>query len=270
MFIYFFCLLLCLSLHHPPFSAGPGPVDSPTVSGFHPRSVTVTWVPPSQTNGIINNYTLYLWPSSISPLDSKPSSVSSTSTTLNSNLLPSTEVAYLNTGQSLRPTSSLTSPDSSNISMSTFNTDINSNSSSIQGARPNVVPKPFSSLRPVLAEDNHFKSSRESNTSQGPILLLHSPDYNATNSNIEHFTIRDPFRNPISSPLSAASDLSSFPQSVTVPGNTTSYTVLDLLPYHTYGLQVHNICVIVDYSFIMASCTNWSLLSLVFIKTNQL
>ncbi|AWP01780.1 putative usherin-like [Scophthalmus maximus] len=52
----------------------PGPVDSPTVSGFHPRSVTVTWVPPSQTNGIINNYTLYLWPSSISPLDSKPSS----------------------------------------------------------------------------------------------------------------------------------------------------------------------------------------------------
>uniref|UniRef100_UPI0037E7E888 usherin n=1 Tax=Semicossyphus pulcher TaxID=241346 RepID=UPI0037E7E888 len=38
----------------------PGAVDTPAVSGLHPRSVSVTWVPPSQPNGIITNYTLYL------------------------------------------------------------------------------------------------------------------------------------------------------------------------------------------------------------------
>uniref|UniRef100_A0A4W6FW95 Usherin n=1 Tax=Lates calcarifer TaxID=8187 RepID=A0A4W6FW95_LATCA len=53
----------------------PGPVDSPTISGLHPRSVTVTWDPPSEPNGVITNYTLYLWPSSVSHLDFKPSSV---------------------------------------------------------------------------------------------------------------------------------------------------------------------------------------------------
>uniref|UniRef100_A0A3B4TAI5 Usherin n=1 Tax=Seriola dumerili TaxID=41447 RepID=A0A3B4TAI5_SERDU len=81
-------------------SAGPGPVDSPTVSGLHPRSVTVTWVPPSQPNGIISSYTLYLWPSCISSFDFKPSSVSSSNTTLSSCLGPSSgllpNTAHLN------------------------------------------------------------------------------------------------------------------------------------------------------------------------------
>ncbi|XP_039982949.1 usherin [Xiphias gladius] len=235
----------------------PGPVDSPAVSGLHPRSVKVTWVPPSKPNGIITTYTLYLWPSSNSPLDFKPSSFSSTSTTLNSSLgpspgqLPSTEGAYLNLGHSLRPASSLTSPGSSHISMSTFNKDTNGNSSTIQGPRPNLVPKPLSSLRPVIKEDNHIESTFASNTSQDPTsisfhptesnttsvnqspsLLLHNQDYNATSSNTE------PFQSPISSSFRAASDLYSSPLSVALPGNTTSYTFHNLLPYQTYSLQV--------------------------------
>uniref|UniRef100_A0A667ZN39 Usherin n=1 Tax=Myripristis murdjan TaxID=586833 RepID=A0A667ZN39_9TELE len=42
----------------------PGPVDAPAVSGIHPRSVTVSWLPPFQPNGLITNYTLYLHPGS--------------------------------------------------------------------------------------------------------------------------------------------------------------------------------------------------------------
>uniref|UniRef100_A0A3B5AVF4 Usherin-like n=1 Tax=Stegastes partitus TaxID=144197 RepID=A0A3B5AVF4_9TELE len=58
-----------------PLSAGPGPVDTPAVSGLHSRSVSVNWVPPTQPNGIITNYTLYLHSGSVTPLDHKPSSV---------------------------------------------------------------------------------------------------------------------------------------------------------------------------------------------------
>ncbi|CAB1442995.1 unnamed protein product, partial [Pleuronectes platessa] len=203
----------------------PGPVVSPTVSGFHPRSVTVTWVPPLQPNGIITNYTLRLWPSSHSSLAFKPSSISRT--TVNSSLSPisgllsSTEGAGVHSFKSLGPTSSLTSPDSNHISTSTFNSGINGSSSPIQGTKPKIVPKPSSSLMPVPAGDGHIKSSYLSNTSQAtesgttnvnqrPGTLLQSPDYNATSSNTE----------------------------VTIPGNTTSFTFRDLLPYHTYSLQV--------------------------------
>ncbi|XP_019935888.2 usherin isoform X2 [Paralichthys olivaceus] len=231
----------------------PGPVDSPTVSGFHPRSVTVTWVPPLQPNGIITNYTLHLWPSFVSSLDFNPSSISRT--TVNSSLSPtsgllsSTEGANVNSVKSLRPTSSLTSSDSNHISMSTFNTGINGSSSPIQGTKPRPVPKPSSSLMPVSAEDSHIKSSPVSNTSQATESrttsviqrhspLLQSPDYNATSSNTESLTTQDPSHSPISSSLSGVADLRSFPLSVTIPGNTTSFTLRDLLPYHTYSLQV--------------------------------
>ncbi|XP_053172998.1 usherin [Scomber japonicus] len=71
----------------------PGALDTPAVSGLHPRSVTVTWVPPSQPNGIITNYTLYLHPSSVSALDSKHSSVFSSSMTPNSSLGPNSSPA---------------------------------------------------------------------------------------------------------------------------------------------------------------------------------
>ncbi|XP_029281914.1 LOW QUALITY PROTEIN: usherin [Cottoperca gobio] len=241
----------------------PGPVDTPAVSGLHPRSVTITWVPPSQPNGIITNYSLYLCPSSSSSLDFKPSSVSCTSTTLNSSkgrnptLLPSTEGAHLDSGHDHRPTSNLTTPDSSHISMSTVNTGMNDSSSTIQDTRPNLLPNPFSNMRPGITEDNQIESTGVSNRSQGPAsisfhstepntasvnlvpsLLLSTPEYNATSSNTEHILQQDSFHSPLSGFFSAASDSSSSLLSVTVPGNTTSYTFLDLPPYQTYRLQV--------------------------------
>ncbi|XP_010791101.1 usherin [Notothenia coriiceps] len=191
----------------------PGPVDPPAVSELHPRSVIVTWVPPSQPNGMITNYTLYLYPSFISSLDFKPSSVSSTSTTLsstsglNQSLLPSTEAPHLNSSHDIISTSVPTTPDSRPVSMSTINTGSNNSSSTIQGTRTKLIPNPFSSMRPGITEENPIEST-------------------------------DSFQSPISSLYSAGSDSSSSRLSVIVPGNTTSYIFLDLLPYQTYRLQV--------------------------------
>ncbi|XP_008295345.1 usherin-like, partial [Stegastes partitus] len=208
----------------------PGPVDTPAVSGLHSRSVSVNWVPPTQPNGIITNYTLYLHSGSVTPLDHKPSSVSSTNLTLkpslspNPSMLPSTEGAYLNSGHNLRPTSSLTTPQGSNH---------------------------ISILRPGVVKDNQIESTGVSNVSRGPSsILFHptkpsstsgSPSFSPSNPdyisyNTEYFAKQDPINNPAFSSYSAASR--STPLSVTVPGNTTSYTFLDLLPYQTYSLQV--------------------------------
>ncbi|XP_068431767.1 usherin [Clinocottus analis] len=209
----------------------PGPVHSPTVSRLHPRSVTLTWVPPSQANGIITNYTLYLCPSSTS--NSKPSSVSSTSTTVDSNsgrntsLLPSTEGAYINSSRNLRPTSSHTTPGLSHISMSTVTTGSNDSSSAIQSTRPNLLPNPFLSLTPGIADNNQNESTDVSNTSEGPASIK----FNPTEPNT-------PSDSPISGFFSTASDSCSSILSVTVPGNTSSYTFLDLPPYQTYSLQM--------------------------------
>lgn len=244
-----FCFL-CLSIFSSsPLSAGPGPVDSPNVSELHSRSATVTWDPPSQPNGIITNYTLYLCP--------QPGSVSSTSTILDSNLgprlslLPSTEGVYLNSGHNLRPTPSYVTPGSGHIFMSTFNRSTNNSSSTIRGPKPNLLSNLISSLRPGVSGDKNIESSRLTNTSHGhgsisfhptepstssvsPGPLPYNPDNNGTSLNTEHFIQQDPFHSPLSSSFGEASDSSS----VTVPGNTTSYTFLDLLPHHTYSLQV--------------------------------
>lgn len=218
---------------------------SPAVARLHPRSVNVSWVPPSQPNGIITNYTLYLCP--------KPSSVSSTNTIPNSSLdpklslLPSTEGVYPNLGHNLKPTSSRATPGSENISMSTF-TRTNDSSSAIMSPKPDVLSNLTSGFRPNITEHKHIESSFVTNTSQdhgsisfhhtepstssrSPEFLPYNSDYNGTSSNTERFIEQDSL---LPSSLSDASDSSS----VTVPGNTTSYTFLGLLPYHTYSLQV--------------------------------
>ncbi|XP_068597953.1 usherin [Brachionichthys hirsutus] len=129
----------------------PGPVDTPTVSGLHPRSVRITWVPPSEQNGVIASYTLHLCPGSFSRTNLNSS--------LNPNpqLLPNIEGGYLN-------------------------------SNPIQGGEP--IPK----------QDSHH--------------------------------------GPITGCFKAASDSSLSLNSVTVLGNTTSYTLVGLQPYKTYSLQV--------------------------------
>lgn len=248
LFFYFFPSLCIFSSSL--FSSGPEPVHSPTVSGLHPRSVTVTWLPPSQPNGIITNYTLYL----------KPSSVSSSNSSLGPklSLFPSTEGVFPNLDHNLIPTSIGATPASGLISMSTFNRMTN-DSSTTPDAKLNVV-NPISSVRPGFTEDKHIDSSHISNTSQGhgsisfhptepstssvsPGSSPYNPGYSGTSSNTEHFIKHDRLHSPLSSSFSDASDSSS----VTVPGNTTSYTFLDLLPYHAYSLQVLHIILCIKW-----------------------
>ncbi|XP_060897032.1 usherin [Labrus mixtus] len=241
----------------------PGPVETPAVSGLHPRSVTVTWVPPSQPNGIITNYTLYLKPNSLSSFDLKPSSVYSTSTTLNSstdpdqNLLLSTEEAYLDSGQTLAQTFSLTPPaSSSHISMSNANTNSNDSSRTTQGTSPGLLANPYS-LSPGNAGDNQTESTGVSNTSQGPgsfsllstkpnnTIVNPSPSPLQSNTNYSPTTTKTKHvQNPaspdstISTFFSEDSNSTSSTLSVSVPGNTTSYTFLNLLPYQSYSLKL--------------------------------
>ncbi|XP_068172657.1 usherin isoform X1 [Antennarius striatus] len=137
----------------------PGPVDTLTVSELHPRSVKITWVPPSKPNGVITSYTLHLCPGSFS----------STSTNLNSSLHPDSQLLPNNED-------------------GYFNSSSNDKSNPVQGGR---------------------RSPEE--------ISLHSP-------------ISGCFQ------TSSASSLSR--QSVTVPGNTISYSLLDLQPYKSYSLQV--------------------------------
>lgn len=236
-FFLLFFMVTCKEyiVYPPPFiyfylPAGPGPVDTPAVSKLHPRSVTITWDPPAEPNGVITSYTLYLCLSSVC-------SNLNYSLGHNLSLLPKTEGAYLNSGHNPIPTSHLTTTGSSYISMSAVKTGSNDSLSTFQGTKPNTLPHHFSGVRPGTTNDN--QSTRGRNTSQGPSsislpgLFLSYP-YNASSSNTE----QDSFLGPISGLFSAASDSSSSPLSVTVPGNTTSYTFLDLLPYQTYSLQV--------------------------------
>lgn len=222
------------------------------MSGLHSRSLAVTWAPPSQLNGVITHYTICLC----------PSSVCSGSVTLSSSLgpnpssLPLSEGAGLNADQNLRTTSSLITLSSSNTSMAAVNTGSNDSSNTIQSGRPKLFTKPFSSLRPGIAEDNQSKSMHRTNTTKdlgftsfhpaepdaaslnlSPNTLL-SNLYHPSSSDTEPILKKNLVHSPISGCFSAASDSSSYPQSVTVPGNTTSYTFLDLLPYQTYNFQV--------------------------------
>lgn len=247
--IFFSSLSLCL------FSpAGPGPVDTLSVAGLHSRSVSVSWVPPIQPNGIIRNYTLCLYPNSVTALDYTPSSVSSTSSTISSSLgpfpslLPRVEDPDPSSAYNLRPTSSLATPQGLNhIAMSSVITGTNNGS----GLFEDTLNRHFSTLKPHIVEDSHTSSTKIDNVSKDPrSVLFQSPEHsnsvgpNPSLSNLEysessyntgHFA-QDPIYRPTASNFSAVSR--STPLSVTVPGNTTTYTFLHLLPYQTYRLQV--------------------------------
>nr|XP_040024120.1 usherin isoform X2 [Gasterosteus aculeatus aculeatus] len=187
----------------------PGPVDTPVVSRLQSRSVTTTWVPPSQPNGIITKYTLYLCPSSTSTSDSNSSSsmTLSSSSGRNKSLLASTERAYLNSSHNLRPTSSLLSAGFSHVSTSTDATGRYGSSSTVQGYIPGLLPNTPSSLSHGITDDNQIESISPSDS-------------------------------PISGFFSEVSDLHTSIVSVAVPGNTSSYTFFNLPPYQNYSLQV--------------------------------
>ncbi|XP_074522167.1 usherin [Halichoeres trimaculatus] len=238
----------------------PGPVDSPAVSGIHPRSVTVTWFPPSQPNGVITNYTLYLSPNSLSSFDFKPSSVNNSSMTFNSSsgpdksLMTSTEVAYHDKGHTLRQTSSLPTPDPLHMLTSSVNTSSDSDSfSTIQSNYPSILADSSSILKPETPEDNQVDSSGVSNASQGPgYVSFLSTKPNATSSNpslgpVESNTEYSATETKQTTEKDSNSNVFVFltkdldkstTQSVSVLGNITSYTFPNLLPYQSYSLKL--------------------------------
>ncbi|XP_041646715.1 usherin [Cheilinus undulatus] len=240
----------------------PGPVDSPAVSGLRPRSVTVTWAPPSLPNGVITNYTLYLSPNSVSVYNTSTALYSSLAS--NQGLLSSTEQAYFNLGQTLRQTSSLTTPVSSHISMSNESRSINGSSNTLHDTGPGFLANPFSILSNNITENNQIESTGVSNTSQGPdSISFLSTEPNITGVNISPSPLRPdteysatqtknvPKLDSTDSPISAFfiedsdSALSTF--SVSVPGNTTSYTFPNLQPYQSYSLKLE-VCTVVGCS----------------------
>jgi len=83
---------------------------------------------------------------------------------------------------------------------------------------------------------------------------MSNPVHNASGYHFDNFLKQDsvasPIPIPIPSSISAASR--STPWSVTVPGNTTSYTFLDLLPDQMHSLQVPNFSTVENNSFKIA------------------
>lgn len=233
-------------------------MDTPAVSGLHPRSVTVTWFPPSQPNGIITNYTLHLSPNTLSSLDFKPSSVYNSSTTFNSSsspdkhLMPST---YHDMSYTLRLTSSPPTPDSRHILTSNVTTSSDDSSSTNQSTHPNLLTDSTSVLEPEILEDNQVDSTGVSNTSQGPgFISFPSTNSNATSLNADLSPVESNTENSTTKTKQLHEQDSSFShtfvltskdsystsstQSVSVPGNITSYTFPNLLPYQSYSLKV--------------------------------
>lgn len=230
--------MFCLSV-----SSGPGPVDTPTVRGLHPRTVSVTWAPPSQTNGIITNYTLYLHPGSFIS-SSKSSSITNSSLTLSphpvSNLstLFSREKTFLNPDSTLMTSFSLSDRQDS---VSLNNTSFSNASSAIQ----DTLKGHFSTLRPPAVEGGPTEPSHATSTSPDRTAVLFYPEELNTSSgnpDLSRSTAKvdangyDPGLS-MKQDLISSSSRSTF-LSVTVPGNVTTYTFLNLRPYRTYSLQV--------------------------------
>ncbi|TWW67416.1 Usherin Usher syndrome type IIa protein [Takifugu flavidus] len=207
----------------------PGTMDPPIVSELHPNSATITWTPPSPPNGIITNYSLCVCPSSVCSRsvalsfssDSKPS-------------LPAyDEAADLNSYQNLR--SSSVSPSSGPIAMSHVSMGSGGGSRTIRGYRFSV-PDPAS----AITESAHIISVHR--TSPGPSTDSVSSHAQPTAASVKTNPSppssaspkRESFHGHMSDCFTAASDSSS----VTVPGNITTSSLMDLLPFQTYTLQM--------------------------------
>nr|XP_054587843.1 usherin [Nothobranchius furzeri] len=209
----------------------PEPVDPPIVHGLHSRSASIIWAPPSQTNGIITNYILYLHPGSAFSLDYEPSSSLSSSL---SSLFGEDEADHYS-GSSFMASSSFTDPqDSGHDSITSAIAGFNDSNTMRDAAQR--THNHFSTLRPRTVEgrqnDHIVLDPDELNTTSPNSSLSLSAD--ASSDYPDPLINHHPFTSP--SYFSAASR--STLQSVTVPGNVTSYTFLNLLPHHAYTFQV--------------------------------
>lgn len=199
----------------------PGPVDPPIVSALHSRTATVNWTPPDPPNGIITNYSICVCRSSFCSSSSSSMAVRSSSETRPS--LPVYDAAtYMYPDQKLR---------SSVGSDGSFST--------IQGTRLSLLSDPGS----AVTEDTQIKSALRSTQSTGSVSSL-STETSAASVKTNHSPLsntpvkRVSSHGPNSDCFTAASHSSSNLRSVIVPGSITTSTLLDLLPYQTYKLQV--------------------------------
>ncbi|XP_072320975.1 usherin [Eucyclogobius newberryi] len=131
----------------------PGPVNTPTVQDLHSRSAVLTWTAPSEPNGILRNYTLYLYISLDTELDtiSKVLVPSITS--------PATET-YSTWSESPKPRLQPTTSD--------LNTEVSSPITAHLGSSPgilmsNMTEKSNTSLVPGLLSFRFTNSSSHSN-----------------------------------------------------------------------------------------------------------
>ncbi|XP_014832285.1 PREDICTED: usherin-like isoform X1 [Poecilia mexicana] len=231
----------------------PGPVDSPAIMGLQSRSALITWDPPAQTNGVITNYTLYLYSGSITSSDHDPDSVPSTRSTYTSNLsskpsvLPNFDGTRQHSDFNFLTLSDPSRPKGSSLN-STSSAGYDNKSSTTKKNTHSLI---FSTSRPGTDENNQMDSSGEITESHDYNIVLFKPTEPKTSSvetnlslsapnstlssfNPDNFITQDPFT--FSSFVADASR--STPLSVTVPGNTTSYTFLNLHPYQMFSLQV--------------------------------
>lgn len=197
---------------------------TPVVSRLHLRSATVTWAAPAPPNGIITNYTVCLCPS----LERSNNTAPNSSAFQNSSLWSDEVGKRPNSYHDLRP--HVTRPDLRQKPTSDINTDSDDNSSSVLHP-PSSVTKDWQSKSPLGVERN------ESN-----VLTLMNPNSTSHNSKPPLSTSPEAFlakqHRLRSGCFSSASDPSSLSRSVTVSGNSTSSTFLDLRPYQIYISQV--------------------------------
>lgn len=193
-----------------------------------------SWTSPTQPNGVITNYTLYLFPSSVT-FKYKPNSLSNATQSLHTN-----HSMLINSNSSVGTLSDFTTPPGLDfISVSPFNTNIGS--STVEDPT-HAVPNHYSTMNPQNVENSDTQSTHEK-VSHGPKSTtgnlsssLLDPENNPRSYNFDPFLKPNLFTSPISGLFGSSSRLT--PLSVTVPGNTTSFAFVDLLPYQTYILQV--------------------------------
>lgn len=226
---------------------------------LHSRTASITWAPPLHSNGIIANYTLYLHPGSILSSDYKPSSVTNNNLTLIHNRVPNPSTLFSKEGAHLNSDSK--SMTEFNLSNLPNNTGFNNGSSTIQNT-VHILQNHFSTLLPRTLESGPTESSHQTSTSRdrtavpfypaelnstrgNPHFLLSAAKLNSNGYDPDLFMKQDPFASPISSSVSAASR--STLTSVTVPGNITSYTFFNLLPYQIYSFQVRYLISVITF-----------------------
>ncbi|XP_077419247.1 usherin isoform X1 [Vanacampus margaritifer] len=197
----------------------PGPLDPPTVARLHSRNVTITWVPPSQPNGMIRSYSLYLHPDPVSDLYHKPAT----------NLEPNTSFTSDSSTEEDNLYSSQNSKSASTVAMLGSDSHL---------SKANHTPESTHAGNSSQVNGSNLLQSIESTditgVHQNPAVS--HKGYTSSRPFIEYLINKDVVHSANSS--NSLAGFSPSPPSVNLSGSTTSYTFLHLLPYHSYHVQL--------------------------------